>query len=139
MNKHQIIVKALSELEEAAKTLLSAYPERRVFAFNGSMGAGKTTFITVICKLLGIEKSVSSPTFALINEYFCKTYGSVYHFDLYRLNNEEELFHIGAEEYFYSGNYCFVEWPEQAKQLLPENTVYVGIEEVDDDCRLIEF
>lgn len=127
--KHELIIRKPEELDALASKLLEAHAGKRVFAFLGSMGAGKTTFISRICRYLQIEDDVSSPTFALINEYYSEKMGAVYHFDLYRLKDEEELRNLGAEEYFYSGNYCFVEWPELAGQLLPENTVYVHIRE----------
>ena len=138
--KNSIEVKSLSQLPAAAEKLIAANPDKRVFAFDGAMGAGKTSFITRICAFLDVEDAVSSPTFALINEYYSPSQGAVYHFDLYRLKDQEELLGLGAEEYFYSGNYCFVEWPELAKQLLPENTVYVSVHESGEEgARLIEF
>jgi len=104
------------------------------------MGAGKTTFIKTICNELGVENMVNSPTFAIINEYFTLAGESVYHFDFYRIKKKEEVLDIGYEEYFYSGNYCFMEWPEKIEELLPENVVYVTINEnVDDGSRTIQF
>lgn len=110
--------------------------EKRVFAFYGKMGAGKTTFIKAICEALGVEDVVTSPTFAIVNEY--KTpQGAIFHFDFYRIKNLREAYDIGCEEYFYSGCPCFIEWPELVEELLPEDIVKVNIEVLDDDSRLI--
>ena len=122
-----IIIKSESELPEAARTLLQAYPDARIFAFFGEMGAGKTTFIKAICRELGVHDIVQSPTFALINEYLTPDNGSVFHFDFYRIRKAEEAFDIGYEDYFYSGNYCLIEWPELIEGLLPDDAVRVSI------------
>ena len=123
----ELIIKSESELPEAAKSLLLAHPDARVFAFYGQMGAGKTTFIKAICRELGVPDIVQSPTFALINEYITSGGESVYHFDFYRIKKTEEAFDIGYEDYIYSGRYCLIEWPELVDGLLPEDAVKVRI------------
>jgi tRNA threonylcarbamoyladenosine biosynthesis protein TsaE len=136
----KIICKSLQQLPEIAQSLLQAHIDKRVFAFKGNMGAGKTTFIKEICAVLGVENMVNSPTFSIINEYFTKDGKSVFHFDFYRIKKKEEILDIGYEEYLYSGNYCFMEWPEKIEELLPENIVYVSIEEnPDNGFRIIQF
>jgi tRNA threonylcarbamoyladenosine biosynthesis protein TsaE len=129
--------KSESDLFPAAGKLLEAYPEARIFALYGSMGAGKTTFIKAICKVLGVTDIVQSPTFSIINEYKTVTGESIYHFDFYRIRNRMEVFDIGYEDYMYSGSYCFMEWPELIESLLPEETVRVHIS--GENERLIEF
>ena len=130
-------VKALNELQGTAKELIAQFPDERVFAFYGKMGAGKTTFIQSICRVLGSEDNVTSPTFALINEYNTKQLESIFHFDFYRIKELEEAFDLGYEDYIYSGSYCLIEWPEMIEPLLPENFVEVKIEVEDDEGRLI--
>lgn len=132
-----IQVNSLDELEGAAAKLVAQFPKERVFAFYGKMGAGKTTFIQSICRTLGSEDNVTSPTFALINEYMDATMSSIFHFDFYRIKDIEEAFDLGYEDYIYSGNYCLIEWPEMIEQLLPENLVEVKIEALDNNTRLI--
>ena len=132
-----IICKTESDLVPAAAHLLKAYPLSRVFAFYGKMGAGKTTFIKVLCQYLGAVDIVQSPSFAIINEYKARTGESIFHFDFYRIRKIEEAFDIGYEDYFYSGSYCFIEWPELIEELLPEGTVKVSI--TGEQERLIEF
>ena len=129
-------VPSLVDLDEAAIVLLKSFPERRVFAFFGEMGAGKTTFIKSLCKALGVTENVSSPTFALVNEYVNSAGGSIYHFDFYRIENEREAIDIGINEYFNSGNYCFVEWSEKILHLLPEDAVRIRID-VKNETRII--
>jgi len=126
----------LDGLESTAVTLLKSFPGMRLFAFFGEMGAGKTTFIKGICKSLGVSENVSSPTFALINEYEDKKGDPVYHFDFYRIENEQEAIDIGVRDYFSSGRYCFIEWPEKILHLLPEETVRVFIT-IENEKRII--
>lgn len=114
-------------LEEVALAILEHFSEHRVFAFYGAMGAGKTTLIKYICAKLAVEDIAVSPTFALINEYRMPNDQPVYHFDFYRINSVSEAYDMGYEEYFYSGNYCFIEWPEKIGQLLPPGCVYINI------------
>ena len=112
--------------------------ERRVFAFYGKMGAGKTTFIKQLCQEMGTEDVVNSPTFAIVNVYeYGKDKEEIYHFDCYRLKDIREAMDFGAEEYLYSGNYCFIEWPEMIDALLPEDTVHITIEAKEDGKRTL--
>ena len=128
----------LSGLSELAKLLLKSFPEDRIFAFYGSMGAGKTTFIKALCSELGSTDYVTSPTFALINEYTTATGSLIYHFDFYRIKKLEEAFDLGYEDYIYSGNYCFIEWPEMIESLLPEGIIEVRIKETENGIRNID-
>lgn len=132
----KIDVKDLGELKQAAAQILSTYPDDRVFLFYGTMGAGKTTLINELCLQLGVEDHTSSPTFSIVNEYASRR-GIIFHFDFYRLKTEAEAFDFGYEEYFYSGNYCFVEWPEKIPNLLPPNTVKISITITDFQERTI--
>lgn len=134
-----IIVKSLDELSLAASILMNEFGDGNVFAFNGKMGSGKTTFIKAICRHLGVTETVSSPTFALVNEYSDIKGEPVYHFDFYRIKKLSEVFDIGYEEYFYSPYKCFIEWPELIVELLPQKYVYVLIEENEDSSRTISF
>ena len=119
--------KSPDELQPIAARLIECYSGKRIFAFHGEMGAGKTTFIKTICENLKVTDTVSSPTFAIINEYVTENSGTVYHFDLYRIKAWTEMLEIGYEDYFFSGNYCLLEWPEKIVNLLPEETVHVDI------------
>nr|WP_319998648.1 tRNA (adenosine(37)-N6)-threonylcarbamoyltransferase complex ATPase subunit type 1 TsaE [uncultured Draconibacterium sp.] len=130
-------INSLDELEIAAKELITVFSNDRVFAFYGKMGAGKTTFIQSICRALGSDDNVTSPTFALINEYNTANLDSIFHFDFYRIKDIEEAYDLGYEDYIYSGSYCLIEWPEMIDSLLPEKMVKVKIEVQDDDTRLI--
>ena len=130
-------VDSVIQLDNIAKQLLGKYKNQKVFAFYGEMGVGKTTFIKAICKQLGAENLVSSPTFSIINEYSIPNSENIYHFDFYRIENQEEVFDIGYEDYLYSNNYCFIEWPEKIENLLPEDTVFIKILENDDKSRKI--
>ncbi len=120
--------KSVDELEQAGKLLLEKHDNKRIFAFIGEMGVGKTSFIKVLCRLLGAEEYVTSPTFSIINEYITHKGNSLYHFDLYRIN-PEDVFDLGYEEYLFSGNYCFIEWADKIRELLPEETVIVEMKE----------
>jgi tRNA threonylcarbamoyladenosine biosynthesis protein TsaE len=121
---------SLAELDEIAKRIINCSKEKKVILFYGEMGAGKTTLIKIICKLLKVEDLTSSPTFSLVNEYYSPLLEeSVYHFDFYRVDEEEEAMDMGVEDYFYSDNYCLVEWPEKIPNLLPESYVTVRIEQ----------
>ncbi len=130
-------INSLDELKVAAKELITAFSDDRVFAFYGKMGAGKTTFIQSICRALGSDDNVTSPTFALINEYNTADLDSIFHFDFYRIKDIEEAYDLGYEDYIYSGSYCLIEWPEMIESLLPEKMVEVKIEVQDDDSRVI--
>jgi len=126
-----------NDLEIAAKELITAFSNDRVFAFYGKMGAGKTTFIQSVCRALGSDDNVTSPTFALINEYNTADLDSIFHFDFYRIKDIEEAYDLGYEDYIYSGSYCLIEWPEMIESLLPEKMVEVKIEVLEDNTRLI--
>lgn len=123
-------------LADAAKWLIDQAGNKRVFVFQAPMGAVKTTFIKAICEHLQVEDSTSSPTFSIVNEYRSE-HGPIYHFDFYRLKQEQEAFDLGYEEYFYSGDYCFIEWPEKIPNLIPEDAALVKIEVSDDQSRTI--
>jgi len=137
MNRYEILSEA--ELLHIGNELLQKNSKHRIFAFYGKMGAGKTTFIKVICNLLGSADTVTSPTFAIINEYKTSSKDILYHFDFYRLEKQEEIFDLGYEDYFYSSKYCFIEWPEKIEELLPPDTVKVSIEETDEGIRVISW
>lgn len=128
-------------LPEVAKCFIEAMDDRTVFAFRGEMGAGKTTFITEVCRQLGVEDMANSPSFSIINEYRSdSTAELIYHFDFYRLESEEEAIEIGTEDYFDSGALCFIEWPERVESLLPGDTVEVSITvDAIDNSRTISF
>ena len=115
--------------------ILAHHPDARVYAFDAPMGAGKTTFISELCRALGTEDVTNSPTFAIVNVYELPSGDEVYHFDCYRLKNVREALDFGAEEYLYSGNYCFIEWPEIIEPIMPENTVHVSIRVLDNSDR----
>ncbi|MEI7661641.1 MAG: tRNA (adenosine(37)-N6)-threonylcarbamoyltransferase complex ATPase subunit type 1 TsaE [Bacteroidota bacterium] len=132
----RFISKSESDLLPAARAMLGEFPGSRVFAFYGSMGAGKTTFIKAVCAVLGVADIVQSPTFSIINEYKTVAAESVFHFDFYRIRKTEEVFDIGYEDYLYSGSYCLMEWPELIEALLPEDTIRIRI--TGEGERLIE-
>jgi tRNA threonylcarbamoyladenosine biosynthesis protein TsaE len=134
----KIQIQSLDQIHEAARKFISAMGENTVFAFYGKMGAGKTTFIKAICEELGVSDVITSPTFAIVNEYRSDEGGElIYHFDFYRIKKLEEAYDMGYEDYFYSGALCFIEWPELIEELLPENTAKVTIEETEDGQRAV--
>jgi tRNA threonylcarbamoyladenosine biosynthesis protein TsaE len=132
-----IIVKGLEELDNAAKEVINRIGNRKVIAFYGKMGAGKTTLITAICNNLGVVDTISSPSFSLVNEYNTDKGESIFHFDFYRINKIEEAFDFGYEEYFFGGDMCLIEWPELIETILPENIATITITENEDHSRLI--
>lgn len=135
----KITIKDLDHIEDAAREFIGQMGDDTVFAFYGKMGAGKTTFIKALCKLLGVEDEVNSPTFAIINEYRSQTTAElIYHFDFYRIKKLEEVYDLGYEDYFYSGALCFIEWPELVEELLPLDAKKVTITENSDGSRTIE-
>lgn len=133
----EIRINTLDEIDAAARQFVDAMGDRRVFAFYGKMGAGKTTFIKAICAAMGVDDVVTSPTFAIVNEYRDAAGKSVYHFDFYRLKRAGEAYDIGFEDYIDSGCVCLMEWPEIIEELLPDDTVRVTIEEQPDGTRII--
>lgn len=135
----EIIVDNIDRIPEAAGQFIAAMGDNKLFAFYGEMGAGKTTFIAEVCRQLGASEDSGSPTFSIVNEYTDAAGNPIYHFDFYRLDSPQEAFDIGAEDYFYSGNLCFMEWPERIGPLLPEETVSVDIKVLPDDRRVLTF
>ena len=131
---------SLSELSQVAGALLKAYGQKPIWAFQAPMGAGKTTLIAAICKEMGITDHVTSPTFALVNEYKIdiSTIG-IFHFDFYRIIDIEEVYNLGYEDYFYSDDYCFIEWPELVEELLPDHIIKVSIKANADESRIVSF
>ena len=158
-----IKIQDIEHIREAAREFVNHIGDHRVFAFYGKMGAGKTTFIKAICEELGVEDVITSPTFAIINEYtidhspltidHCSTSEStanngqcsmvnvqcIYHFDFYRIKKLEEVYDMGYEDYFYSGALCFMEWPELIEEILPDDAVRVTITEQEDGSRVVSF
>ncbi len=132
----EIFVHTLDELQAAAKQILSAYANDRIFLLKGQMGAGKTTLVNALCKALGVTEATSSPTFSIVNEYSSAS-GTIFHFDFYRLKKEEEALDLGYEEYFYADAFCFVEWPEKIENLLPEDARTITIETLSQTSRKI--
>ena len=137
--ERRIAIPNLEDLPGAAEIFLDSIGGFRVIAFSGELGAGKTTFIQSLCGILGVPAKMNSPTFALVNEYFTAKGESVFHFDLYRIEDPGELFDLGYEEYFYSGALCFIEWPEKASHLIPGDAMTVRIEVNDDESREMIF
>ncbi|MBR1774584.1 MAG: tRNA (adenosine(37)-N6)-threonylcarbamoyltransferase complex ATPase subunit type 1 TsaE [Bacteroidales bacterium] len=135
----EFTIHSLEDIDRVAKEFLSSIGENKIFAFNGKMGAGKTTFIKAICKALNVQDNVCSPTFAIVNVYNSDEVGEIYHFDFYRLNEPSQALDIGTEEYFYSGNYCFLEWAENIGEFLPEDCIFVDITENTDKMRTVKL
>ncbi len=129
------IVFSLDEIEMAAKSFLNYIDNKKVIAFHGNLGAGKTTFIKAVCKQLNVKENVSSPTFSIINQYSTEKNKSIFHIDLYRLNDNAEAINAGVEECIYSGHICFIEWPEKIAEILPVDTVAVFIEPLSETKR----
>ena len=134
----EIQIQDLAHLNEAARTFIENMGDHTVFAFYGHMGAGKTTFIKAICEALGVDDVITSPTFAIVNEYTAQG-RPVYHFDFYRIKKLEEVYDMGFEDYFYSGELCLIEWPELIEEVLPSDAVKVSIQEKEDGSRAILF
>ena len=134
-----LIARNLNDLPTIALKILEEMADDRIFLLKGKMGAGKTTLVKAFCNVLEVTDVITSPTFALINEYHTENGSPVFHFDFYRINKLEEVFDIGYEEYFYSESYCFIEWPEMISELLPESYVYVNIEVGKNEERIVQF
>ena len=136
----EIKIQSLDQIHEAARQFIAEMGDNTVFALYGKMGAGKTTFIKAVCEELGVSDVITSPTFAIVNEYRSDTAGElIYHFDFYRINDVREAYDFGYEEYFYSGDLCLVEWPEKIEQLLPNNVMTVRITVDSDTARTFEI
>ncbi len=136
----KLTIRSLDTIRETAREFVANMGQASVFAFYGKMGAGKTTFVKAICEELGVEDVITSPTFAIVNEYqSTKTGGPIYHFDFYRIKKLDEVYDMGYEDYFYSGAPCFLEWPELIEEILPNNAVKVTITEQEDGTRIVEF
>jgi tRNA threonylcarbamoyladenosine biosynthesis protein TsaE len=143
----EIKIQDIDHIREAAREFIEHIGEHRVFAFYGKMGAGKTTFVKAICEELGVDDVITSPTFAIINEYTTAHQPSdislqtstIYHFDFYRIKKLEEVYDMGYEDYFYSGALCFIEWPELIEEILPDDAIRVSITEQEDGSRVVSF
>ncbi len=136
----EIRIDNLDKIHAAAKEFIQNMGTGKVFAFYGKMGAGKTTFIKAVCEELGVDDVITSPTFAIVNEYTSSTTGeSIFHFDFYRIKKLDEVYDMGYEDYFYGGSLCFLEWPELIEELLPEDVTKVYISEEPDGSRLVKF
>lgn len=140
----EIRISSLDTIHDAAHEFIQHIGEARVFAFYGKMGAGKTTFVKAICEELGSKDVITSPTFAIVNEYTAssvddKQQAPIYHFDFYRIKKLEEVYDMGYEEYFYSGALCLIEWPELIEEILPDDSVRVSITEQEDGTRKVSF
>lgn len=135
----EINIQSIDTIREAARQFINLIGDHKVFAFYGTMGAGKTTFIKAVCEELGVDDVITSPTFAIVNEYSANPSLLIYHFDFYRIKKIEEVYDMGYEDYFYSGNLCFIEWPELIEDLLPDDAVRVTITEQPDGTRKLKI
>ena len=135
----QQITATEQQLSDVAAAILQAYPNERVFGFYGEMGTGKTTLIKQMCKVLGVQDITSSPTFAIINEYWTEQDQPIYHFDFYRIDEPADATRIGFEEYLYSGHYCFIEWTEKVEDIMQGDYIPIRIERVDEITRRFSF
>ena len=136
----KISIKSLDNIHEAAREFIKNMGSGHVFAFYGKMGAGKPTFIKAVCEELGVDDVITSPTFAIVNDYTSsKDDSHIFHFDFYRIKKLEEVYDMGYEDYFYSGSLCFIEWPELIEDILPGDAVKVTITQNEDGSRVIEF
>ena len=134
-----ITIRSIESIGDSAREFIAQMDGRKIFAFYGAMGAGKTTFVKALCEAMGVTDTVNSPTFAIVNEYDTPSGRPIYHFDFYRIKRLAEVYDMGYEDYFYGRGLCFIEWPELVEELLPEETVKVTIEEQADGCRVVRF
>ena len=134
----EIIIRDIGTIATAAREFIAHMGDHKIFAFYGSMGAGKTTFVKALCEAMGVTDTVNSPTFAIVNEYDTPSGRPIYHFDFYRIKRLAEVYDMGYEDYFYGRGLCFIEWPELIEELLPEDTVKVTIEEQPDGTRVVQ-
>jgi tRNA threonylcarbamoyladenosine biosynthesis protein TsaE len=132
-----LTINSIKEIHKTAEKFIDQIGEKKIFAFNGKMGAGKTTFIKAICEVMGVKETINSPTFSIVNEYEAADGRIIYHFDCYRINKIQEALDLGAEEYLCSGNLCFIEWSENIAPLLPDSLINVDIEEIENGKRQI--
>jgi len=132
-------IKSLEEIHLVAKDFIEKIEDKKIFALYGDMGVGKTTFIKAVCEVLKVEDTITSPTFAIVNEYHTLNKTLIYHFDFYRIEDVNEAYDFGYEDYFYGGNLCFIEWPERIESILPKDTVNVHFVENADGTRTIKF
>ncbi len=139
MKEYTITINGIEDYPQAAREFVKLLDKGRIFAFYGKMGSGKTTFIKSICEELGVEDSINSPTFAIVNEYEDRNQNTIYHFDFYRIKSIEEVYNMGYEEYFYGDAICFMEWPELIEELLPEETVKVFVQETEGGARSVKI
>lgn len=135
----ELNITSLKDIDAVAAEFSKSLGDNKVLAFYGKMGAGKTTFIKALCKQFKVMDEVNSPTFAIVNDYETEGHTHIFHFDFYRIKNIEEAFDFGYEDYFYSGNLCFIEWPELVEPILPENTLMVTISVNEDGSRSVTF
>ena len=138
-NNMTLEIKSIKTINLTAQQFIDQMGDRTVFSFNGKMGAGKTTFIKSICETMGVKETVNSPTFSIVNEYEAANGRIIYHFDCYRINKIQEALDLGAEEYLYSGNLCFIEWSENIAPILPDSIINVNIEEMENGERIINI
>ena len=139
MKEYNITINGIEDYPQAAREFVQLLDKGRIFAFYGKMGSGKTTFIKSICEELGVEDTINSPTFAIVNEYEDREQNTIYHFDFYRIKSLEEVYNMGYEEYLYGDAICFMEWPELIEELLPEETVKVLVEEKENGSRSVKI
>lgn len=139
MKEYNITINGIEDYPQAAREFVKLLDKGRIFAFYGKMGSGKTTFIKSICEELGVEDTINSPTFAIVNEYEDREQNTIYHFDFYRIKSLEEVYNMGYEEYLYGDAICFMEWPELIEELLPEETVKVFVEENENGSRSVKI
>ena len=132
-------ITSLNDINNVASQFLQHIGDAKIFALYGGMGVGKTTFVKAIGQCMGVQDDMSSPTFAIVNEYETEDNNNIYHFDFYRVNDVSEALDFGYEEYFYSGAYCFIEWPEKIEELLPENIINCYFTELEDGSRELEI